>query len=1025
MKLQNLKKIIINYLALSFAIPFIGVVIVMMVSGYYPFGSYSMLYSDCYHQYFPFFKAFREALLSGDSLLYSWNVGMGMDYLGLIAYYLASPLNLLSVLLPESWLLGYFSLLIPIKLGLASLFFAIFLKKFFEKNDLSIALFGSLYGLCAWALGYQWNIMWLDTFALLPLVALGTVYLLRDKKFLLYTITLALSIVSNYYIGLFTCIFVLLLFIGYQIICCKSVGRFFADLGRIALFSALAIGMTAFLELPAFAALQTTQSSVNSFPTTFSLNMVDSELCAEAKAAWNTYKAAKEAGEPTMALFWTAMKESIAPIMDGMRQVAGNMGGGLTPTFKEGLPNLYCGIGTIALAFIFLTLKDVKVREKICCVALLVFFALSFIIRQLDYVWHGFHFTNMIPYRFSFLFSFVMLYMAYRTWLKREDVQTWQVILSALVTVGILLCSEEREALADFGTRFSAALQSGNAAQEISDLLSDLVFWIYNFGFLLLYLIAALYGAWQEKEPVPPVTADSAPEAEDAPEIPEAEIPEAVEEIPAEAEEVPLAELLAEAEEAPIGEIPETTEDTVPPEIPAPEEPQPAPEVPDPRVLEIRAARSARQRTAWGLMAGILVLELILNIVNWGICFGGSSISNYPKGTTYAASMFRYLDEREEGTLFYRTEVTKTQTLNDGALNGYNGLSTFTSSANVSVTEFMKDLGYAAKNTYNRYCYEEGSPVSELFLGLKYLVDRNGNKAENPIYELVHSYGDVVLLKNKAYLPLGFLAETGLADLDFSVSNDDFVFQNLLFSSATGLMEDVWDILDSGCTNVYSTDVEITSQYGNVCNYTADNGGTLVYQFNVETEGFLCVQLEMSKRNKFTIHKNGVQLDSDNLSLPQILCVDNVLPGDTIEIKITCASGETGRTEINAALLNETLFWEGYDILSASTLELTTFKNTLVEGTITCDRDGLLYTSIPQNGTNWSVEVDGKPAEITLVGDAMVAVNLTAGQHTVRFVYSNEAFNLGWKISLGCALTLAALACLVYLPRKRKGRFEQ
>ena len=73
---------------------------VMLISQYEPFGNYSMLYSDMYHQYYPFFKAFRRALLSGDSLLYSWNVGLGMDYLGLIAYYLASPLNLLSVLVP-------------------------------------------------------------------------------------------------------------------------------------------------------------------------------------------------------------------------------------------------------------------------------------------------------------------------------------------------------------------------------------------------------------------------------------------------------------------------------------------------------------------------------------------------------------------------------------------------------------------------------------------------------------------------------------------------------------------------------------------------------------------------------------------------------------------------------------------------------------------------------------------------------------------------------------------------------------
>ena len=100
-------------LALSFAIPFLGVVILMIISGYAPFGGYSMLYSDMYHQYYPFFVSFRRALLSGQSLLYNWDVGMGMDYLGLISYYLGSPLNLLSVLVPESWLLGFFSFLVP------------------------------------------------------------------------------------------------------------------------------------------------------------------------------------------------------------------------------------------------------------------------------------------------------------------------------------------------------------------------------------------------------------------------------------------------------------------------------------------------------------------------------------------------------------------------------------------------------------------------------------------------------------------------------------------------------------------------------------------------------------------------------------------------------------------------------------------------------------------------------------------------------------------------------------------------
>ena len=320
-----------NPLVLAFAFPCAGMLFVMLVSRYEPFGNYSMLYSDMYHQYYPFFVAFREALCSGESLLHSWSVGLGMDYLGLIAYYLASPLNLLSVIVPQDWLLEYFSLLVPVKLGLAGLFFAIFLKKMFDKEDLSIAVFGAFYGLCAWALGYQWNVMWLDTFALLPLVALGAVALLRDKNFILYTVTLFFSVFANYYIGFFTCIFVLLLFFIYEICRWQGVKRFFQDLCRIAFFSILAIGMTAILELPAYAALQTTQSSVNQFPKGFRMNI----------AGENTWKG----------------------LLEAMRKVAGNMGGGIEPTFKEGLPNLYSGVGSILLGFLYLTARDVKLRD--------------------------------------------------------------------------------------------------------------------------------------------------------------------------------------------------------------------------------------------------------------------------------------------------------------------------------------------------------------------------------------------------------------------------------------------------------------------------------------------------------------------------------------------------------------------------------------------------------------------------------------------------------------------------------------
>jgi uncharacterized membrane protein YfhO len=300
----------------------------------------------------------------------------------------------------------------PIKLGRASMFFGIFLKKATGKQDLSTILFGRFYGLCAWALGYQWNIMWLDTFALLPLVVTGCLSLLQKKKFILYTISLFFSLFCNYYIGFFTCIFIFLFFICYQICCWKGLRKFTGDLLRIALTSLLAIGMAAALLLPAFYALRNTQSGMNAFPQGFRLNMV------------------------TQNNFWG--------LLQAIKKVTGNLSGGICPTFKEGLPNVYCGVGTLVLAFLFLTCRQVKLREKVISCLLLFFFTLSFSIRKLDFLWHGFHFPNMIPYRFSFLFSFVLIYMAYRAFLLRRHYQIWQVMVSGILTLGVFLCSDSK-----------------------------------------------------------------------------------------------------------------------------------------------------------------------------------------------------------------------------------------------------------------------------------------------------------------------------------------------------------------------------------------------------------------------------------------------------------------------------------------------------------------------------------------------------------------------------------------------------
>ena len=425
-----------------------------------------------------------------------------------------------------------------------------------------------------------------------------------------------------------------------------------------------------------------------------------------------------------------------------------------------------------------------------------------------------------------------------------------------------------------------------------------------------------------------------------------------------------------------------------------------------------------RRKLASGLLSLVMILELGMNVVNFGVNFAYTSMENYPQGTEYTASMIRYMKEREN-SLFYRTETTRTQTLNDGALNDYNGISTFTSSANVKVTEFMTAMGYAAQNNWNRYCFEESSPVANLFLNLKYMLEREGRVEENPYFTDVHHYGDVHLLENNAYLPLGFLAEKSLADVELMTSGfNTFTNQNALFKAATGIEENVWNNTMATWLTFEGQGVDITYQdLSGYCYYNVPGGsGTLIFRYTIGEEGFLCMDLNMPSQNYFYVYLNGSYLFSDAITLSQSIAVGQVRPGDVVEIRASCKGGEDSWMQIRAAQLNDEVFQQGYEILNASTWELTEFENDRIVGTINCNRDGLMYTSVPNDG-NWTVKVDGQEAELVLVGDAMIGINLAEGEHEIVFTYKNKAFTYGALITT--AALLVYLGLIYYYDREK------
>ncbi len=391
---------------LSFILPIISIIIVYILKEVYPFGEEMYLRSDCYHQYAPYFTILQDKLKEGGSLLYTWDIGGGMNFLAIAAYYLTSPFNLLIAYWPGHMadFIGFF---IVIKMGLAGFSISYYLSKHFNQKSFSTVVFGMAYALSAYFVAFSWNIMWLDCMWLLPFIILGLEKLVNNGKCKMYCISLALAIFSNYYIGIMLCIFSVIYFI-YLII----VSDFESPLGKIiarltafkdfVIYSLLAGGIAAIVILPEYYALLMTKSADTTFPEKLT-----------------------EYFSVLYMLFRSLINIPIADLK------------------YPHDPNIYCSMAMFILIPLFCLCKNIDAKKRWGKVTMAVILLLSFNLNIPNYIWHGFHFPNSLPCRESFIYIFLLITMAYEAFIHLKEYKASHIVGSAFGSVALILLLQE------------------------------------------------------------------------------------------------------------------------------------------------------------------------------------------------------------------------------------------------------------------------------------------------------------------------------------------------------------------------------------------------------------------------------------------------------------------------------------------------------------------------------------------------------------------------------------------------------
>lgn len=393
-----------GFLGISFLLPMILMALHYASMDVWPFGESSVLVLDLNGQYVYYFEAFRDIVREGGSILYSWSRALGGEFMGIFAYYLASPFSLITALFPEGCITEALLTIILLKVGCCGFTMAFYLNKAHNSKGVKTVIISTMYALSAYVVVQSHNTMWIDALIYLPLLTYAIEQLIKKGRFKMFVIVLALAMMANYYIGYMICIYTAVYFFYYYFATKEHHENnfyyenchFIKSLIRIAAASVIAVAIAAWVLYPAYYSL-TFGKTTFSDPD-YSAFLKFSPLDMISKLFFGSY-------------------DTVEP---------------------SGLPFVYCGTLMLLLLPLYFFSNRVSARKKIAGGILLSAFAVSFVISSLDIAWHGFQNPNWLNYRYSFMFIFIALVFSHKVLVNIEKENFKYLIAAGVIWVLVI-----------------------------------------------------------------------------------------------------------------------------------------------------------------------------------------------------------------------------------------------------------------------------------------------------------------------------------------------------------------------------------------------------------------------------------------------------------------------------------------------------------------------------------------------------------------------------------------------------------
>ena len=376
---------------------------VLILAHIAPFGDKTFLMYDLKRQYADYYAYYRTLLTGKNNIFYSFSTTLGSGTIGFFAYYMTSPFIMLLSLFSRDRIYLGITLIIGLKLILASFIMDFTLQKAFGTSK-RISVFDSrsvsIYiGAVSWAFSgflfaHSMNLMWIDVVMLLPLYIYFLEKLLVKNEKAPFIIVLSMMALLNYYITYQVVLFTALWTVVRIIV--LGLKKPAIVIARVIYSSAIAGAISAFLMIPTF------------------LELMDSPK--------------------DVTLLGMKLKNNNLSFVDLISKLPTLSYDEIEPRF--GYPQLYCGVLLVALLLIYFLSKEIALKERIGMLFLVLFMMLSMGIDLLNIIWHAGMEPSGHPYRQAFFFVFLVILCSVRVLLmleKKEGLLTPAAVFAMLL----------------------------------------------------------------------------------------------------------------------------------------------------------------------------------------------------------------------------------------------------------------------------------------------------------------------------------------------------------------------------------------------------------------------------------------------------------------------------------------------------------------------------------------------------------------------------------------------------------------